>query len=131
MSFNVEELGKIVVDCGFHLHREVGPGLLETVYEAVLAKRLALRGLLVERQKQIPITIDGIEFGDGFRADLLVENKLLIEIKSVEKFALVHIKQVLTYLRLMNLPLGLLMNFSADSYQDGVKRVMNNHVKNQ
>lgn len=128
MAVRIEELATIVVDCGFHIHRDVGPGLLESVYETVLANRLMHQGLLVERQKPISIRIDGLDFGDGFRADLLIENKLLIEVKSVEKLAPVHLKQALTYLRLMNLPLGLLINFGSDTYREGVKRVMNNHV---
>jgi GxxExxY protein len=125
---SVEELARIVVDCGFHLHKEVGPGLLESVYEKVLATRLMRLGLSVEAQKSIPIQIDDLSFIDGFRADLLIEGRLLIEIKSVEKTSPVHIKQVLTYLRLMQLPLGLLINFGAETFRDGTTRVMNNRA---
>jgi iron complex transport system substrate-binding protein len=125
---SIESLATIAVDCGFHIHRDIGPGLLESVYEAVLANRLSKLGLAVERQKSIPIIIDDLTFPDGFRADLLIEGKLLIEIKSVEKTSPVHIKQVLTYLRLMNLPLGLLINFSADTFSIGTTRVMNNRA---
>ena len=125
---DVEGLATIAVDCGFKVHERLGPGLLESVYEAVLAHNLAQRGLFVERQKPVPIRLDGIIFDEGFRADLLVEGKLLIELKSVERNAPVHGKQVLTYLRLMDLPLGLLMNFGAATFREGIKRVVNNHV---
>lgn len=123
----IEEVATVCVDCGFKLHRQLGPGLLESVYEAVLAHSLAERGLAVERQKVIPIRLGALRLEEGFRADLLVEGKLLIELKSVEKTAPVHAKQVLTYLRLMNLPLGLLMNFGAATFREGVKRIVNNH----
>ena len=116
-----------VIDCAFHLHRDVGPGLLESVYETVLAKRLSALGFKVEKQKPIAIDIDGIAFGDAFRADLIVNGILLLEIKSVENLAPVHIKQVLTYLRLMNQPLGLLINFGSDRFSGSVKRITNNH----
>jgi GxxExxY protein len=124
---DIEELIKQVVDCAYHLYREVGPGLLESVYETVLAKRLSDLGLRVERQKPIAIEIDGIAFGDAFRADLLIEGKLLLEIKSVERLVPLHVKQLLTYLRLMNLPLGLVINFGGDLFKDNVKRVTNSH----
>lgn len=124
---DVEELATIAVDCGFKVHEGLGPGLLESVYEVVLAHSLARRGLLVERQKPIPIRFDNILIDEGFRADLLVEGRLLIELKSVERIAPVHGKQVLTYLRLMDLPLGLLMNFGAATFKEGIKRVANGH----
>ena len=123
----VEALATIAVDCGFKVHERLGPGLLESVYEAVLAQSLTRRGLFVERQKPVPIHFDGVILDEGFRADLLVEGKLLIELKSVERTAPVHGKQVLTHLRLMNLPLGLLMNFGAATFREGIKRVVNNH----
>jgi iron complex transport system substrate-binding protein len=124
---DIETLAKIAVDCGFKVHERLGPGLLESVYEAVLAQSLALRGLAVERQKPVPIQLDGLTINEGFRADLLVERRLLIELKSVERLGPVHAKQVLTYLRLMDLPLGLLMNFGAATFREGIKRVANNH----
>jgi len=120
-----EEVANLVVDCAFHLHKELGPGLLESVYEVVLAKRLEKQGLKVERQKPVPIVVDGLKFDEGFRADLIVEGLLLIELKSVENFAPVHSKQVLTYLRLLQLPLGLLINFGSEVFKDGVKRIVN------
>ncbi len=123
----LEQIAREVVDCGYRIHNGLGPGLLESVYEAVLAKLLAERGLFVERQKAAPITFEGLQFEEGFRADLLVEGRLLVELKSVETLAPVHGKQVLTYLRLLNLPLGLLMNFGAATFKEGVKRIVNNH----
>jgi GxxExxY protein len=92
-----------------------------------IAQSLARRGLSVERQKLVPIRYDGLMIDEGFRADLLVEGRLLIELKCVDRFALVHSKQLLTYLRLMNLPLGLLMNFGAAMFREGIKRVANGH----
>ena len=124
---DIEALATVAVDCGFKVHEGLGPGLLESVYEAVLAQSLVRRGLVVERQKPVRIYFEGVIFDEGFRADLLVEGRLLIEIKSIERIAPVHGKQVLTYLRLMNLPLGLLMNFGAATFREGIKRVANNH----
>ena len=125
---DVEALATEAVDCGFKLHERLGPGLLESVYEAILFESLARRGLSVERQKSITICFDDFVINEGFRADLLVEGILLIELKSVERIAAVHSKQVLTYLRLMNLPLGLLMNFGAATFREGIKRIVNNHT---
>ena len=125
---DVEALATVAVDCGFKLHERLGPGLLESVYEAILFESLARRGLSVERQKSITICFDDFVINEGFRADLLVEGILLIELKSVERIAAVHGKQVLTYLRLMNLPLGLLMNFGAATFREGIKRIVNNHT---
>lgn len=124
---DIEELATIAVDCGFKIHEALGPGLLESAYEAVLAQALMRRGFIVERQKPIPLRFDGIFLDEGFRADLLLEGALLIELKSVERTAPVHGKQVLTYLRLLELPLGLLMNFGAATFREGVRRVVNGH----
>lgn len=124
---NIEEISAVVVDAGFHLHCDLGPGLLESVYEAVLAGMLEKRGLQVERQRVIAFDFDGLHFNEGLRVDLLVEGRLVVELKSVENLAPVHAKQVLTYLRLLNLPLGLLINFGAATFKEGVKRVVNNH----
>ena len=124
---NLEELSALVVDTGYHLHRELGPGLLESVYEAVLASQLQRRGLTVIRQKTIPIEFAGLTLNEGFRVDLLVEDQLVVELKSVENLSPVHHKQLLTYLRLMKLPLGLLMNFGAHTFKEGVKRIVNGH----
>ncbi len=127
MSADVEQLARLAVDCGFKLHLALGPGLLESAYEACLAHDLAKRGLHVERQRLIPINYDGERVDAGFRADLLVEGRLLIELKSTETLAPVYTRQVLTYLRLMGLPLGLLMNFGTISFKDGCRRIANNY----
>lgn len=125
MRSNVEEVARIVVDCGYRLHQNLGPGLLESVYEAILADQLARRGIHVERQKPIPIRYDGLELAEGFRADLMLEGRLLIELKSVERLSPLHSKQVLTYLRLLDLPLGLLINFGGATFKEGVRRIAN------
>ena len=122
---DVEELSALVVDCGYKLHVEAGPGLLETVYEVVLARMLMQQGLKVERQVPVPIKLFGMTFEEGFRADIIVENRLLIELKSVENLLSVHSKQVITYLRMLKLPLGLLINFGAPTFKDGCKRIVN------
>ena len=124
---NIEELSAIVVDTAFHLHKDLGPGLLESVYEAVLAGLLSEEGLHVVRQKPIPIRFAGLNFDEGFRADLIIEDCLLVELKSVEMMHPVHAKQLLTYLRLMKLPLGLLINFGGPTFKDGIRRIVNNH----
>lgn len=123
----LESLAREVVDCAYKVHCDLGPGLLETVYEAVLARRIATKGLRVERQKAIAFRFDGIDFDEGFRADLMVEGRLLVELKSSEKLAAVYGKQVLTYLRLLELPLGLLINFGGATFKEGVRRIVNSH----
>lgn len=125
---DIEAIATVAVDCGFKLHERLGPGLLESVYEVILCESLVRRGLAVERQKVIEIHFDDFVINEGFRADLLIEGKLLIELKSVEQLAPVHSKQVLTYLRLLDMPLGLLMNFGAATFCEGIKRVVNNHT---
>jgi GxxExxY protein len=122
---NVELLAREAIDCGLQVHKRVGPGCFESVYEILLTEGLARRGFSVERQKSINVEIDGIKIADAFRADLLVERKLLIELKSVERAQPIHAKQLLTYLRLTGLPLGLLMNFGEDTFRAGLKRVVN------
>ena len=124
---DIEEMARIAVDCGFKIHTSLGPGLLESVYEVIMADSLAERGMSVERQKIIPIHFNGRFFDEGFRADLLVEGRLLIELKSSERLLAVHGRQVLTYLKLLDLPLGLLMNFGAATFKEGIKRIANNH----
>jgi GxxExxY protein len=124
-QFDIEQLAKAAIDCGLRVHQDIGPGLLEAAYEAFLAASLAERGLRVETQKLVPVTYRGAVVRDAFRIDLLVDGRLIIEVKSTERLAPVHSKQVLTYLRLMNLPLGLLMNFGADMFRNGLKRVIN------
>jgi GxxExxY protein len=126
-EMNVEELSSVVVDVAYHLHRDLGPGLLESVYEAILARLLQHRGLGVTRQVAVPIEFEDIRLDEGFRADLVIEGCLVLELKSVEQLARVHPKQLLTYLRLMRLPLGLLINFGASTFKEGIERIVNNH----
>jgi iron complex transport system substrate-binding protein len=125
---DIEELARVAIDCGFKIHSELGPGMLESFYEAVLAGSLTKRGLAVQRQKPIVVEYDGMRFAEGFRADIIVENRLIVEVKSVERLAPVHGKQLLTYLRLSEQPLGLLMNFGCATFREGLKRVVNNHT---
>ena len=122
---DIEDLARRVIDCGFHIHKRLGPGLLESVYETVLAASLTRDGMSVERQKPIPIEFEGLSISDGFRADLVIEKSLIVEVKSVERTAPIHAKQLLTYLRLTEQPLGLLMNFGCETFREGLKRVVN------
>jgi len=121
----LDDITGAVVDAAMKIHIELGPGLLESVYEAVLARALERRGLQVERQKVIRFEYDGMVFDEGFRTDLLVEGRVIVELKSVEKLAPVHSKQLLTYLRLMNLPVGLLINFGSATLKEGLHRIVN------
>jgi GxxExxY protein len=123
----VEALAAIAVDCGLKVHQKLGPGLLESAYESVLVHMLSQRGLAVKTQVSVPIAVDGHVIDPGFRADVIVDGRLLIEVKSVERLAAVHGKQVLTYLRFMALPLGLLMNFSGATFKEGLRRIVNDH----
>ena len=122
---NENEIAKIIVDAAFQIHKRLGPGLLETVYEVVLAHDLKRRGLKVERQVPVAIVYDDIKFDEGFRADLIVEEKVIVELKSVEKVIPIHKKQLLTYLRLADKRLGLLINFGSELIRDGISRVVN------
>ncbi|MFA6568551.1 MAG: GxxExxY protein [Victivallales bacterium] len=122
---NENEIGKIVVDAAVELHKDLGPGLLETVYEVLLAHELQKRGLAVERQVSIPIKYRGIEFLEGFKADLIIDKKVIIELKSVESISDAHKKQVLTYLKLTSLKLGYLLNFGEALMKDGISRIIN------
>jgi iron complex transport system substrate-binding protein len=124
----LEAVAKACVDRGFRLHRDLGPGLLESVYETLLFEGLRRDGFQVLRQQPVAVEHDGILIENGFRFDLLVEDKLLIEIKSTERHAPVHAKQLLTYLRLMNLRLGLLMNFGLATFKEGTSRLINDYV---
>jgi iron complex transport system substrate-binding protein len=125
---NPEEVSAIVVDTAYHLHRKLGPGLLESVYEVLLAGMLERRGLRVERQKVVAFEFEGVHFDEGLRLDLIVEGVLVVELKSVERMSPVHLKQLLTYLRLLNLPIGLLINFGSPTFKEGVKRIVNHHT---
>ena len=124
---DVEALASVAVDCGLRVHRQLGPGLIESVYEALLAASIGREGIAVERQVPLSIEVDGFIFKDAFRADLLAGGILLVEIKSVERLAPVHFKQMLTYLRLRKSPLGLLMNFGGATFREGLKRVVNDY----
>jgi GxxExxY protein len=122
------EIGKIVVDSAIQLHRELGPGLLESVYEVLLAYELESRGLILSRQVSIPITYKGIQFNDGFRADIIVEDKVILELKSVDCTSRAHKKQVLTYLKLTDKKLGYLLNFGEALMVDGITRLLNGYI---
>jgi GxxExxY protein len=118
-------LAKIIVDSAFQVHSHVGPGLLETVYETILLQELHERGLSVNRQQPIPIHYKAFSFNEGFRADLIVNDKVIVELKSLEKTAPIHKKQLLTYLRLSGMRLGLLINFGESLIKNGIHRVVN------
>jgi GxxExxY protein len=122
---NINEISGEIVDTAYHIHTKLGPGLLESVYEIILAKELQNRGLKIERQKPIPIVFEGLKFEEAFRADLIVEDQIIVELKSVETLAPVHSKQLLTYLRLLDFRLGLLLNFGALVMKDGIIRIVN------
>ena len=120
------EISSIVVDVCYKIHVKLGPGLLESVYEAILYHELVKRGLNIERQKPLPVIWDGIVLDIGFRADLIVENKVILEIKSVEQIIEIHGKQLLTYLKITKMKLGLLINFNVPIIKLGIKRVVSN-----
>ena len=122
---NENQLSKIILDAAFKVHTRTGPGLLESVYEIMLAHELRKAGLRVERQITVPIHYDELTFDEGFRADLLVEDKVIVELKSVEQLARVHSKQLLTQLRLSNRKLGLLVNFGEIHLKNGIERIVN------
>ena len=119
------EIGTRVIEAAIAVHRELGPGLLETVYEVALAHELTERGLKVVRQVPLPITYKGIRFDEGFRADIIVESKVIIELKSVERITNAHKKQLLTYLKLTGMKLGYLLNFGGDVMKGGITRCVN------
>jgi iron complex transport system substrate-binding protein len=125
---DVDQISGEVLDLSIRLHRDLGSGLMESVYETVLAGQLARKGYGVERQKPIDIEFDGMRFEAAFRIDILVNQKLLIEVKSVDRLHAVHAKQLLTYLRLTHQPLGLLINFGGETLKEGFRRLVNGHV---
>jgi GxxExxY protein len=118
------EIGTVIVDCAVRLHQDLGPGLLETVYEVILARKLEERGLLIRRQVPIAIEYEGQKFEEGFRADLIVEGKVIVELKSVENVHPAHKKQLLTYFRLTGMKLGYLLNFGEVLMKDGITRTI-------
>ena len=124
---DLERIARIAVNCGYQIHKDLGPGLLENAYEALMAEALKQAGLNVRRQVAITMNYKGVLVENAFKIDLLVEEQLVLELKSIERLAPVHGKQVLTYLRLANLQLGLLMNFGQAIFKDGLKRVANDY----
>ena len=124
---DIDLLSGAVIGAAVRLHQRLGPGLLESVYEDLLTASLRASGHVVEQQKLVTFKFDGLVFEQGLRLDLLVDRRLVVELKSIEKCAPVHRKQVLTYLRLMDLPVGLLLNFGAETMHQGITRIVNNH----
>ena len=122
----LNDLGTIVIQTAISVHRSLGPGLLESVDEAILSHELHKRGLEAERQVAVPFEHDGIRFDEGFRADIVVDGQIILELKSVEALSPAHKKQLLTYLRLSGLRLGYLLNFGAALMKDGIVRMVNN-----
>jgi GxxExxY protein len=128
VSSQIETITSLVIECGIGIHRQVGPGLLESACETVLCHRLGRLGLSCERQKLVPIKIDGLMIDHGFRADVIVNEVLLLELKSVDRLLPVHTKQTLTYLGFLDLRVGLIMNFGGETLRDGLRRVVNNYA---
>jgi GxxExxY protein len=123
----IDEISAIVVDECIAIHRELGPGLFESVYETILAGRLEARGLKVVRQVPVPLVFDGQSFEAAFKIDILVEDRLILEIKSVERLSKAHARQLLTYLRIFKQPVGLLLNFSEATMKEGIRRMVNDY----
>ncbi len=121
---NIEELFKKVLDCSFQVHTALGPGLLESAYEECLFYELVQNGLKVEKQKALPLVYKEVKLEAGYRIDLMVENKIIIELKAVELLSDIHLAQILTYLKLSNCKLGLLVNFNVRHLKDGIRRVI-------
>jgi len=120
------ELSAIIVNTAYRIHTELGPGLLESVYEEIMYRELVKQGFSVTRQQGIPVFWDGVKIEIGFRADLIVENRIIIELKSVETLAPVHSKQLQTYLKITGIKLGLLINFNTHLIKNGISRIVNN-----
>ena len=125
------EIGSKIVKSSVHIHRSLGPGLLESVYESILCKQLIKEGLFVERQKSIPVVFENEKYDEGFRADLIIENSVIIELKSVENIVPVHKKQLLTYLKLLDLRVGYLLNFGEELMKSGITRIINGQLQTQ
>ncbi len=123
------QIGKIVVDSAIKIHKKLGPGLLETVYEVILAHKLTEQGLSVERQVSIPIEYEGMKFDEGFKADIVLDNKVILELKSIEFVTKAHKKQILTYLKLTSCKLGFLLNFGEALMKNGICRVINGKIQ--
>ena len=125
----INEITSIILEESIYIHRNVGSGLFESVYEELLSFRLIKRGLKIERQKAVPVIFEEVKMDIGFRADLIVENKVLVEIKSVESLANIASMQTLTYLRFTGISIGLLINFNVEKLKDGIKRIANNYIE--
>ncbi|HEX7979911.1 MAG TPA: GxxExxY protein [Gemmatimonadaceae bacterium] len=124
----LDDVTGAIIDASIRIHRDPGPRLLESLYEALLARDLRQRGLHVDRQRLIQVSYDGIDIEDAFRADLLVNECVIVEVKSVDRLAPVHARQLLTYLRLTDLRVGLLLNFGEGRMKDGIRRIVNDHI---
>lgn len=125
VSAEQEQLISAVINTGFHLHKELGPGLLESVYEAVIAKRLERIGIKVVQQMAVDIVVDGVRYPQAYRVDLFLNDWLVVEMKAYEKLSGVHIRQAVTYVTLLNQPTGLILNFGAETFSQGIRRVYN------
>ena len=125
---NENEIGNIIVDTAIEIHRKLGPGLLENVYEVILMKYLARKGLSVQRQVSIPLNFEGEHFDEGFRVDLFIQGKVIIELKSIEKINNAHRKQLLTYLKLTGSKIGYILNFGAETMVAGIARIINGYI---
>jgi GxxExxY protein len=131
MVTNTDIITAEIVDAAYHLHKGLGPGLLESVYERLLAKELVRRGLQVERQRAVPFEYDGLRFDGELKVDLLVNDRVVVELKAVEQIQPVHLRQTFTYLRLLNLEVALLLNFGAPLMKDGIRRIVHNYRPTQ
>jgi len=127
VTLPIDELSAIVIEEAIAIHRELGPGLFESVYESVLVGRLRLRGFKVERQIQVKAVFDGETYDPAFKLDILVDDRLILEIKAVEQLSRAHAKQLLTYLRLLKQPVRLILNFSDATMKDGIRRIVNDY----
>ena len=125
MEYKLNEITKIILGCAINVHRALGPGLLESAYEACLVYELASKNLKIERQKSLPIKYRGIQLDCGYRIDLLIEDKIIVEIKAVEKLEPIHEAQLLSYLKLSGLEVGLLINFNVKFLKNGIRRLVN------
>lgn len=125
----INEITSVIIDECIYIHKSVGPGLFESVYEELLFYRLIKRGLIVERQRAVPVVFEEVKMEIGFRADLIVEKKVLVEIKSVEALANIASVQTLTYLRFTGISIGLLINFNVEKLKNGIKRIANNYIE--
>jgi GxxExxY protein len=124
----INDITGIIIEEAIKIHSDLGPGLLESVYEEILSYQLSKRGLFVKRQTPIPVFYEEVKMEIGFRSDLIVENKVIVEVKSVESIAPVHPKVLLTYLKLTGITVGLLINFNESVLKNGIKRIVNNYI---